>query len=104
MRHYKREYWRRLIVEQEASGLSMKAFCEQRGVSMNSLYRWHSRLADTQPVRFAELKTIGNPAPDGAIEIILASGDHMRIHNGVDAATLRLVLQALRPPYRKQRP
>ena len=104
MRHYKREYWRRLIIEQEASGLSMKAFCEQRGVSTNSLYRWHSRLAESQPVRFAELKPIGNPAPDGAIEIILASGDHVRINNGVDAATLRLVLQALRPEHGKPRP
>ena len=48
-------------------------------------------------MRFAELKTVASPAPSFALELILATGDRLRIGNGVDATTLRMVLDAVRP-------
>ena len=45
---------------------------------------------------FAELKAVANPAPAADLELILTSGDRLRIPPGVDAATLRLVLEAVR--------
>ena len=44
-------------------------------------------------MQFALLKTVASAA---ALELILASGERLRIGNGVDAATFRLVLDALR--------
>lgn len=93
MTNEKREYWSKLIAEQEASGQTIRAFCKERGVADHSLYSWRKRLRQIEPVQFALLKTVASPAP---LELLLASGERLSIANGVDAATLRLVLEALR--------
>jgi predicted ThiF/HesA family dinucleotide-utilizing enzyme len=90
----KREYWSKLIAEQEASGQTIRAFCKERGVADHSLHCWRERLRKIEPVPFALLKTVASTAP---LELLLAGGERLRIANGVDAATLRLVLEALRP-------
>jgi transposase-like protein len=90
----KREYWSRLIAEQEASGQTIRAFCKERGVTEQALYSWRKRLRNIEPVQFALLKTVASAVP---LELMLASGERLRIGNGVDAATLRLVLDVLRP-------
>ena len=93
----RRNDWSRLIAEQEASGQSLRAFCEERGVKPNSFYRWRKRLRDSRPVRFALLESkeeIVARAP--GLEVILTSGDRLRIADGVDVATLRLVVDTLR--------
>ena len=98
MREQKRQYWSNLIAEQETSGQSILAFCKQVGVGVHSFYMWRRRLSKGgRPVRFAELKTVASPAPSFALELILATGDRLRIGNGVDATTLRMVLDAVRP-------
>ena len=94
MTNEKREYWSKLIAEQEASGQTIRAFRKERGVADHSLYSWRKRLRKIEPVQFALLKTVASTAP---LELLLASGERLRIANGVDAATLRLVLDALRP-------
>jgi transposase-like protein len=90
----KREYWSKLIAEQEASGQTIRAFCKERGVADQALYSWRKRLRKIEPVQFALLKTVASAAP---LELLLANGQRLRIAKGVDAATLRLVLDALRP-------
>jgi transposase-like protein len=92
-----RRDWSALISEQEASGQEIRAFCQQRGIDQSSFYRWRKRLRNNQPVRFAVLEPkeeIAARAP--SLEVILAGGDRLRMTNGVDAATLRLVLDTLR--------
>jgi transposase-like protein len=91
---HKRESWRKLIIEQEASGQTIRTFCEQRGIPDNSFYRWRKRLQKSAPAQFALLNTVSRGAP---LELCFNSGERLRISNGVDAATLRLVLDALRP-------
>lgn len=93
MKTEKREYWSKLIAEQEASGQTIRAFCKERGVADQALYCWRKRLRKIEPVQFAMLKTVAGPAP---LELLLASGERLRIGNGVEAGTLRLVLEALR--------
>ena len=93
MAEERREYWRKLIAEQEASGETIRAFCRRRGIGDHSLYFWRRRLRQGEPVQFALVKTVGSGAP---LELFLAGGERLRISNGVDAATLRLVLDALR--------
>lgn len=92
-----RKQWTKLIAEQEASGQNVGAFCQARGIKENCFYRWRKRLQHSEPVRFALLEPkeeIGAGAP--GLELILASGERLHIANGVDAATLRLVLDILR--------
>jgi transposase-like protein len=93
MTDQKREYWSNLIAEQEASGQTIRAFCQEQGVRDPSFYYWRKRLQKSEPVQFALLKTVASAAP---LELILANGEQLRIQNGVDATTFRLVLDVVR--------
>ena len=89
--------WAELIRQQQQSGLSVSVFCRNRGFSDQAFYYWRKRLGGRDPVRFAlvaaDAATITDHAP---IEVLLASGDRLRIAPGTDALTLRAVLNILR--------
>ena len=90
-------HWAKTIAEQEESGLSVPAFCREKGVCAGSFYHWRRRLRTVdEPVRFALVET--KPVPDCAapLELIFTSGERLRISAGVDAVTLQLVMAALR--------
>ncbi len=94
MREDRRAYWSKLIAEQEASGASIRAFCKQKNLRDHSFYLWRRRLRKKEAVRFVELKTVvANAAP---IELFLPGGERLSVPSGVDTATLRIVLDALR--------
>jgi hypothetical protein len=94
----KRKYWRKLIAEQEASGQKARPFCRERGIGEYSFYKWRRRLRQSEPVRFAVLETApaATASPDSALELVLKNGERLRIGNQVEAATLRMVLEAVR--------
>jgi hypothetical protein len=94
----KREYWSRLISEQECSGQKARPFCRERGIGEYSFYKWRGRLQQSEPVQFALLATTPAAAPsrDCALELVLRNGERLRIGNQVEAAMLRLVLDAVR--------
>lgn len=93
----KRAYWSKLISEHRAGSESVRQFCRRHGIGEHSFYWWRRRLAADPPVRFALLETRPTPpAAAAAIEVALRGGDCLRIRAGVDAATLRLVLDAVR--------
>ena len=98
MREQRRRYWSKLIAEQEASGQKARPFCRERGIGEYSFYKWRRRLRRGDTVQFALLETApaAIPIPDSALELVLRNGERLRIANGVDAATLRLVLDAAR--------
>ena len=92
-----RDQWRERIAEQARSGLSIKRFCKDRGVAEHGFYAWRKRLRETGPVRFALVDRTQAPhAPEWNLELLLITGERLRIGSGVDAATLRAVLEALR--------
>ena len=93
------DFWRQLIAAQQQSGMSVRAFCQQRRIGEYSFYHWRKRLAEQLPMKFALVETSRSvPAAVAAVEVILASGERLRIAPGVEAATLRLVLSVLREP------
>ena len=94
----KREFWSKLISEQEASGQKARPFCRERGIGEYSFYKWRRRLQQSEPVQFALLATApaASPSRDPALELVLRNGERLRISNQVDAATLGLVLDAVR--------
>jgi len=58
------EIWQKLITEQEQSGLSASAFCEQQGLSTKTFYRRRKALRTSpgeKPKRFIQVKT--DPVP-----------------------------------------
>ena len=92
-----RDQWRERIAEQARSGLSIKHFCKDRGIPEHAFYSWRRRLRDAEPVRFALVDRTGGPhAPEWNLELTLLTGERLRIGAGVDAVTLRAVLEALR--------
>jgi transposase-like protein len=93
----RREVWRERIQQQEKSGLSVRVFCQSRGLNQHAFYQWRRRFAQGQRARFALVETNGSSVPGGAaVELVLGTGDRLQIAAGVDATTLRTVLAVLR--------
>ena len=93
----RRDAWQDVIQRQEKSGLSVRVFCGQHGVREPAFYQWRKRLAGDERLRFALVETnkMGQPQ-QLALELALTTGERLQIPAGVDAATLRTVLAALR--------
>ena len=63
----------------------------------SAFYGWRGRLGkQNTPVRFALVESKPGEETAAPIELLLASGDRLRISS--DAATLKLVLAVLREP------
>ena len=96
----KADEWADRIAAQQRSGNSVKQFCKEQGLTGGSFYAWRKRLQNKEPVRFALVDRGAarqEPATETALELVLATGERLRIGTGVDAATLRTVLEVLRP-------
>jgi transposase-like protein len=81
---------RRLLAEWEASGLSKSVFAKQRGVSPNSLYRWHKAL---HPAAFVEVLAARPAAPVFVLRV--RGAVQLEVPAGFDAAELRRLVDAL---------
>jgi hypothetical protein len=93
------EDWRELIEAQQRSGVSVRRFCEEQGFTEQSFYFWRKRLRKQTPMRFALVETRGTRrehAAEATLELVLTTGERLRIGAGVDPAALRKVLEALR--------
>ena len=91
--------WRARIAEQEQSGISVGRFCRERRLTEASFYGWRKRLRKAEPVRFAVVergRMLHPSAREPVLELVLNTGERLRIGAGVDAAALRTVLAALR--------
>ena len=94
-RQTRREYWRELIAQQEKSGTTVQAFCAQQGVTEASFYGWRKQLRATAAVSFALVAPHDGHRP-ATIELVLTGGERIQVAPGADAATLKMVLAALR--------
>lgn len=100
-----REKWSRIIREQQASGLTIAAFCGERGVAVSSFYPWKRRLREAgaaagimEAPAFIEARVMG--APDerrgaGKIAIELAHGRRIVVGRGFDSELLLEVIETL---------
>jgi hypothetical protein len=74
-------------------------FCKEQRLTEYSFYAWRKRLQKREPVRFALVDRGAarqEPAMEAALELVIATGERLRIGAGVDAAMLRTVLEVLR--------
>jgi len=95
----KADEWAERIAVQQRSGTSVKQFCRAQGLTEYSFYAWRKRLQERGPVRFALVERGARRqerTAEAALELVLATGERLRIAPGVDTATLRAVLDVLR--------
>jgi hypothetical protein len=95
----KADQWAERIAAQQRGGISVKQFCKEQGLTECCFYAWRKRLQQTGPVRFALVDRRPRRqerSSEAALELVLATGERLRISAGVDAATLRAVLDVLR--------
>lgn len=98
------QFWQMAIETWQASGLSVRNFCRKEGLSEPTLYSWRKKLAkadglgvgkqkDTTSAAFIE---VAMPKSEPvALELVLSSGNTLRISPGADSKTLTNVLSAL---------
>jgi hypothetical protein len=100
----KEQYWRTRVRQWRASGMSVRAFCAERGLSEPSFYAWRRTLAEREAtaVQFVPLTVTpevgtatGADGSAGAVELILGAGRRLRIGPGFDGPTLTRLLALL---------
>ena len=100
----RRQFWQMVIETWQDSGMSISKFCKAEGLSEGTFYNWRKRLsgrhaqrkepADPRPSAFIE---IAMPRSDhAALELVLCSGNTLRISSGADNKTLSDVISVLR--------
>jgi hypothetical protein len=96
----KAEEWAERITAQERSGMCVKEFCKEQGLTECSFYAWRKRLRnESGPIRFALVERSARRqerTAEPALEVVLTTGERLRIGTGVDSETLRSVLDVLR--------
>ena len=95
----KTDEWAERIAAQQRSGMWVKQFCKERGLTECSFYAWRKRLQEKGPVRFALVDRSARRQErdaEASLELVLETGERLRIGRGVDSATLRAVLDGLR--------
>jgi transposase len=117
-RHWTRTEKQRLVAETLVPGASVSRVARRHDVNANLLFTWRRQarrgmLGGTPPVALGDesLPLIPitvtaedadrSPAPDdrpGIIEIVLPSGERLRVDAWVDEPALRRVLAAIRRP------
>lgn len=98
-RNGRSEEWRERIAKQKRSGKTIAQFCKEQGLTEQSFYGWRKRLGKAEPVSFALVDTSAMRQPattEPVLELVLATGERLRICAGVDTTELRRVVAALR--------
>src|SRR5947199_2107447 len=81
----KADEWAERIAAQQRSGMSVKQFCKDRGLTEYSFYAWRKRLQESGPVRFALVEKSARRqehTAEPALELGLETGERLRIGPG----------------------
>ena len=79
--------WAERIAAQQRSGISVKQFCKEQGLTEYSFYAWRKRLQEKGPVRFALVERSARRQErraEAVLELVLKTGERLRIGRGVD--------------------
>jgi hypothetical protein len=92
--------WRRVVEGQPGSGLSIRAYCAQRGLREQGFYWWRRELARRDadpPAAFVPVTVMAEASstPAGRVEIVLPGGRRIRVRGPVDRRMLADVLAVL---------
>jgi transposase len=98
----KERFWRDALNQWRPSRLSVRAYCQQQGLSQGAFRYWQRTLAarDRASASFSAVHVVPDPKPEvlvsgGAFELVLNNHRVLRIEPGFDASTLRRLLAVL---------
>lgn len=100
------ENWTARIMACRSSGMTVRAWCQENGLSEKTYYYWQRRLFQAlagqqqqtiQQPAFAEITPAPNGRPSGGVAVtVRISGVEADIHNGADADAVETVLRILK--------
>jgi hypothetical protein len=99
------QFWQMAIETWKASGLSVRQFCKNEGLSEPSFYSWRKKFTGSdndeieqespksQQSEFIEITIPSNNS--SVVELVLTSGNILKIPNGIEAKTLMTIISVL---------
>lgn len=104
-REEQRQFWAMVFQTHRDSGLSIKQFCQNEGISEAAFYSWRKKLAVREAqspadgalrgsAGFIEVNMPGSAS--AGLELVFSSGHTLRIPAGADHVFLGHVLSALK--------
>jgi hypothetical protein len=90
-------FWREAVAGHKKSGMSVRAFCVERGLSEPSFYAWRRELTlrgrapRTPAATFVPVQVVA----DSLVEVVLPNGVVVRVPPATDAATVARLVAAL---------
>ena len=98
------QFWQMVMETFKSSGLSVRNFCKQEGLSEPTFYSWRKKLAKSDEPKKDKPKDAKSSAfievampseKPCSLEFILSSGNTLRISSHANCKTLTNVLSAL---------
>lgn len=90
--------WSERVAACRNSGIPVKAWCAQEGISEKTYYYWQRKVfqaAQGEEERFVEI-TSSSPVGGTVVATVTGKGLSAEIHSGADEETLRALLHAMR--------
>lgn len=96
----KERHWRVVLSRQASSGLSVRAFCRQEGLTESALYAWRRALGQregqtSKASSFVPVVVTDRAAKDSSIAIELVSGHTLRLPASTPASWLAELITTL---------
>lgn len=78
--------WREIIARYRQSGLAMKEFCAQEGLTFRTFEEWErrQRRAERGKAQFVEVKAPSVTVSPGAVEVEFPNGVRLRVRGEAD--------------------
>jgi hypothetical protein len=73
--------WSGIIARYQQSGMGMREFCEQDGLTLRTFEEWYRRVrrSETSKGRFVEVKAPSGAASPWAVEVEFPNGVRLRV-------------------------
>ena len=92
--------WAQVVPQCRDSGVSVRQWCQENGVNVSSYYKWQRKVYAAaqaqQESSFVEVTPVHPAAVIGVAVTLRIAGAELEIHNGADAATVEVVLRAVK--------
>lgn len=94
----RRTYWKQIVDEQTASGLSAPAFCQEHNLKSSQFYRWRRKFQNSShgQSRNGFIQLIPETKSSGSgVSIRIFNDILIEVDRGFDPATLRMAVETL---------
>lgn len=98
------QFWQMAVETWRSSGLSVRQFCRQEGLSEPSFYSWRKKLTNVnkpapgnpkEPASSDFIKVSLPQSHSAGLELVLSSGNTLRIGPSADSKTLTRAITVL---------